>query len=81
VALPLLRDERPELNLRELRRIIAERAGLEPDSTAEMGAEPGFDLLPAEPPRGAIGFGVHGERSAGSADRPVRPVRPVDRSA
>ena len=28
IALPLLRDERPELQVRELRRIVAERAGL-----------------------------------------------------
>ena len=28
IALPLLRDERPELQVRELGRIIAERAGL-----------------------------------------------------
>src|SRR6266508_1128446 len=33
VALPVLRDERPELQLRELNRIVAERAGLEPDPT------------------------------------------------
>jgi NAD+ synthase (glutamine-hydrolysing) len=35
IALPLLRDERPELIRRELDRIIAERAGLAPDSTDE----------------------------------------------
>ncbi len=34
VALPLLRDERPELQIRELRRIVAERAGIEPDADA-----------------------------------------------
>ena len=28
IALPLLRDERPELLVRELERIVAERAGL-----------------------------------------------------
>ena len=33
IALPLLRDERPELVEREWRRLIAERAGLAPDST------------------------------------------------
>ena len=38
IALPLLRDERPELHVRELSRIVAERAGLAPDSTAEDGA-------------------------------------------
>ena len=34
IALPLLRDERPELNARELDRIIAERAGL-PEAAEE----------------------------------------------
>lgn len=35
IGLPLLRDERPELNVRELERIVAERAGLISDTTAE----------------------------------------------
>jgi predicted amidohydrolase len=35
IALPLLRDERPELLVRELDRIVAERAGLAPDATAD----------------------------------------------
>jgi predicted amidohydrolase len=34
LALPLLRDERPELLVRELARIVVERAGLAPDTTA-----------------------------------------------
>ena len=34
IALPLLRDERPELLVRELARIVAERADLAPDATA-----------------------------------------------
>jgi predicted amidohydrolase len=38
IALPLLRDERPELLVRELERIVAERAGLAPDATAEPGS-------------------------------------------
>jgi len=50
IALPLLRDERPELNVRELSRIIAERAGLADDSTADPYAEDGFDEAPAERP-------------------------------
>jgi len=37
-------------------RIIAERAGLEPDSTAAPGAEAGIDLAPAEAPPREIGF-------------------------
>jgi predicted amidohydrolase len=44
IALPLLRDERPELQARELGRIIAERAGLAIDATAEVGAQPGLDV-------------------------------------
>ena len=44
ITLPLLRDERPEVVLRQLDRIVRERAGERPDSTAETGAEPGFDV-------------------------------------
>lgn len=44
IALPLLRDERPELVAREWRRLIAERAGMAVDTTAEDGSEPGFDV-------------------------------------
>ena len=40
ISLPLLRDERPELLVRELERIVAERAGLAPDATGEPGARP-----------------------------------------
>jgi predicted amidohydrolase len=47
IALPLLRDERPELQVRELDRIVAERAGLGTDSTAEPGAAPGLDVATA----------------------------------
>lgn len=35
IALPLLRDERPELVAREWRRLVAERAGLPPDTAGE----------------------------------------------
>jgi predicted amidohydrolase len=44
ISLPLLRDERPELVAREFRRLVAERAGLAADGTAEAGAAPGFDV-------------------------------------
>ncbi len=74
IALPLLRDERLELQVRELQRIVAERGGLAADASAEPGAEPGFDLLPAEGSSLPIGFGVHGERQA-------RPARPAERGA
>ncbi len=40
IALPLLRDERPELQLRELARIVAERAGIAPEPTAGPEEEP-----------------------------------------
>jgi predicted amidohydrolase len=56
VALPLLRDERLELQARELSRIVAERAGMAPDSTAEPGSEPGLDIRPAEEHGAPIGF-------------------------
>jgi predicted amidohydrolase len=50
IALPLLRDERPELHVRELHRIVDERAGLGTrDSTAEEGAAPGLDIAPLAP--------------------------------
>ncbi|HEV8402092.1 MAG TPA: nitrilase-related carbon-nitrogen hydrolase [Candidatus Limnocylindrales bacterium] len=69
IALPLLRDERLELQVRELQRLVAERAGLVDDATAERGAEPGFDLVAAEPPAGPIGFGAAGERGPRRLDR------------
>jgi predicted amidohydrolase len=51
IALPLLRDERPELHVRELQRIVDERAGLSiRDTTAEEGAEPGLDVAPLASP-------------------------------
>ena len=56
ISLPLLRDERLELSLRELERIVTERAGLARDSTADTMAEPGLDIAPAEPVPPPIGF-------------------------
>lgn len=44
IGLPLLRDERPELVAREWRRLIAQRAGLAPDTTAEAGSLDGLDI-------------------------------------
>ena len=69
IALPLLRDERPELVVRELRRIVAERAGLADDSTADPDADAGLDVAPGEPPSEPIGFGTHGERAPRALDR------------
>jgi len=62
IGLPLLRDERPELQVRELTRIIAERAGLANDTTSEPGAEPGLDVAPGEPVARPIGFRDGGDR-------------------
>jgi NAD+ synthase (glutamine-hydrolysing) len=64
ISLPLLRDERPDLQARELGRVIAERAGLAPDATAEAGAEAGLDVAPGAP----IGF--RAMRSAARAPTP-----------
>jgi len=58
VALPLLRDERPELEVRELSRIVAERAGMATDTTADDQAEPGLDVAPGDPIERPIGFGA-----------------------
>jgi predicted amidohydrolase len=44
IALPLLRDERPEVVARQLERILRERAGEARDLTAEEDAEPGLDV-------------------------------------
>jgi hypothetical protein len=73
IALPLLRDERPELHVRELNRIIAERAGLVADLTAEPEAEPGLDIA------GGVRPGPDGTDSHGAA-RPA-PARRLTRSA
>jgi predicted amidohydrolase len=56
LTLPLLRDERPELQVRELTRIVAERAGLASDTTADELAEAGLDVAPGDPVRRRIGF-------------------------
>jgi predicted amidohydrolase len=56
LALPLLRDERPELQVRELSRIVAERAGLATDSTADDRAEAGLDVAPGDAVHEPIGF-------------------------
>ena len=66
IGLPLLRDERPELQVRELSRIVAERAGMAHDSTAEPGSEPGSDVVPADAPGDPIGFGVRAPKVVAS---------------
>jgi NAD+ synthase (glutamine-hydrolysing) len=61
VTLPLLRDERLELQAREINRIVAERAGLEIDSTDPM---PGGDPLPHA-----------SDRTNGAKPKPARRAR------
>ena len=68
IALPLLRDERPELVVREWRRLIAERAGLAPTSTAEPGADRAWTSRRGGAPRQTA------RMAAGDATRP----RPTD---
>jgi predicted amidohydrolase len=63
IGLPLLRDERPEFQVRELSRIVAERAGLARDSTSDPAAEPGLDVAPGDRTPHPIGF----RRSAGGS--------------
>ncbi len=68
IALPLLRDERLELQARELTRIIAERAGFATDSTSDPGAEPGLDVATAP---SSVGH----EPAEADASEPIR-LRP-----
>jgi NAD+ synthase (glutamine-hydrolysing) len=70
IALPLLRDERLELQLRELGRVIAERAGMATDSTAEQGAEEGLDVAPEMAPGRPIGFRGARTSAGGSVNTP-----------
>jgi predicted amidohydrolase len=76
IALPLLRDERLELQVRELSRIVAERSGQAIDTNADPGSEPGFDLVPAGGPSLPIGFGVHGKRPSTPQAPAVKPAKP-----
>jgi predicted amidohydrolase len=70
VSLPLLRDERPELHLRELRRIVAERAGLPVDQASEPAI--------SEP---AIGEPATGEPATGEPATEAERLRLRRRSA
>jgi predicted amidohydrolase len=54
IGLPLLRDERLELEVRELQRIVAERSGFAHDTTAGDGSEPGLDVVPIPAVDGSI---------------------------
>ena len=67
LTLPLLRDERLELEARELGRIIAERSGMAGDEPIEdLAVEPGY-----EP-----GARAQGEEAVDLPARPRRPVAP-----
>jgi predicted amidohydrolase len=79
IALPLLRDERPELQVRELTRIVAERAGFARDTTAEEGAEPGLDVAPGDPIRAPIGFRPAMGEGASAPDPGKREDEPPER--
>jgi predicted amidohydrolase len=65
ISLPLLRDERPEFQVRELSRIVAERAGLAHDSTSDPDAEPGLDVAPGDRTPHPIGFRKRASGSSG----------------
>ncbi len=54
IGLPLLRDERLELEVREMQRIVAERAGFAHDATGADDAEPGLDVAPIPAIDGSI---------------------------
>ena len=77
--LPLLRDERPELEVRELARIVAERAGLAIDATADDDAEAGLDVAPAGGAGPQIGPAPTSPLAGRRAPRFGLPRRPVDR--
>jgi predicted amidohydrolase len=74
IALPLLRDERLELQARELGRIVAERAGLAADTTAEPGAEAGLDVAPARK-RARAAARVADADAAPSESNTPKPIR------
>jgi predicted amidohydrolase len=65
IGLPLLRDERPEFQVRELSRIIAERAGLARDLTSDPEAEAGLGVAPGDRTPHPIGFRRAGGSSGG----------------
>ncbi len=55
IGLPLLRDERPELQARELGRIVAERGGLAEDSTGDGAAEARSETASSDATPGGAG--------------------------
>jgi len=73
IVLPLLRDERPELQIRELGRIVAERAGMTPDSTASPD-----EAAMADPRAGRIGGPRNVEARLADAPPAERRLRVAD---
>ncbi|HEY8238687.1 MAG TPA: hypothetical protein VIF63_04560, partial [Candidatus Limnocylindrales bacterium] len=63
-----------ELQARELGRIIAERAGLAADTTAESGAGPGLDVAPERKRARAVARGAESDARAPEAG-PPEPIR------
>ena len=80
IALPLLRDERLELQARELGRVIAERAGLATDTTADPGAAPGLDVAAARARDGGPSRARDAAVREGEPGEPIR-LRPGRRRA
>lgn len=54
IGLPLLRDERPELEVRELERIVSQRAGLAREAIGPGDPEPDLDVAPVPAIDGSI---------------------------
>ena len=75
IATPLLRDERPEIVLRQLERIVRERAGEVRDTTAEPGAEPGPDVPPAAGSAPPVRRGARPSRTCPRSCASTRPSR------
>jgi predicted amidohydrolase len=62
IGLPLLRDERPELHLRELRRILARRTAMDIDAASEPGAAAEAPDSAPVPPAGHTADGGREQR-------------------
>jgi len=69
IGLPLLRDERPELHLRELRRILAERTGM---AVADASEGPDDEAVVQGPSMEARGSGPNDDPGAEGGGRPGR---------
>ena len=82
IALPLLRDERLELQVRELTRIVAERSGQAVDTNAESGQSPASTCCRPRSRRCRSGSGSTTSRSRRPkepAEAATPPARTADR--